>query len=1732
MSEQVGSIHFKADTTDLERAAKALDKLAQAGPRVSNSLASAEQSVAKTGKSLATIGNSSRGLDTVDQAAKTAASGLNQAANAAEGVRTAVGRAGQSATGLDSIASGSAQATRGLNDAAASMLNLRGAIASAGIAVAAKQFIDVADSVTVLNNQLKLATGSTQAAASAYSSLFEIAQRSRVSFTALGDTFASIARAAQPLGVSQERLLKVTESIGNAMTISGGSAQSLQAALVQLGQGLSAGTLRGEELNSVMEQAPRLAKALADGLGVTTGQLRALGQEGEITAEKVIKALESQSSVLKGEVAGATLTVGQAFTQLSNSSTKAVGDFDLASGASSALAQAISSIASTMDGLGDAFARNEPIIKSTMGALAGGAALATLTAMPRAIGAVGGAITALGAVLAANPVVLGLLGVGVVVGGGIGAINAYKKTADGIRSTIDALEKENARAQKALDWSAGMGGAYQKADDRTRQLIAERTAQVEKLRDELRKLEAGEVTGAGGGRGSVNPPTIAESSAKQAQQEEALTEARRKLHGISKDYLSELKKLNELYTSGAMPLDEYQQHVAKLATDTYNASTAGKAQAEAMRISAQATKASASAYESLSKSVAEKIAAQRQELIYGTRLTDIDKLRIRVEQEMTGARKAGLLAMLEVAKANERELEARAAFLDLAEAEKKARMELAASAEKEAEGFAEASQRLREEIELIGLSEEAQHAINQARLQAQITIKEQHLAELQRANDVFGFMSREQIALEEQIRLLKERLGLMDDKRVRDANAKAQDRLEKEWDRTAQTIGDTLADYIMSGGKDAATYLKRLFSTLVLQPVVQAGVGSLLGGAGGSASGQSGGYGSILSTVSNLKSAYSLVTGGLVSSIANGVGAIGTAIGSSAATSFAAGMKGASLASGLAGPTTAGATGAMGWGASAASAIPVIGWIAAGMGASASAYSQGYTEKDLNWANPIGLVEKSATRILTAVGVSDKLAHILTGASLTAKIFDKLGLGGETPHRGAAAEYLSGEIISSGKEFTKRAANNAKFSSDVQGSINALSGMVGGALDAVAQMFGKTSGYRVAAGFTSDGKDKSHGLFRVTDTSGDQLVQWLAKRSGEFGSRATGYAYNKDAAKGYDEYLKSVTAATIPLLKDIAPDWADALLTGAVSQLGYSGDAKDWKSIQTTGAESLDILQGVVQQIALTKAAFQELGETMEMFSGVSVEVESALLNAFGGIEGVAQVAGQFYQGYYSEQERMLNARRQQMEALASMGLYIDPAEGEKAKALFKQTVEEAMRSGQGELAVKLMAMSASFAQVADYATKLFDDVETAARDAAEAAQELALANAENVVDGAWRNFESAVNREKDYWQEIASASQEAISMISGSVSLLQSNARDLYGTVDSTQQMLAAQGMVYIENALSSVRGGSSITGFDGLQDAISAARGGISGGVYASEFERQRDTLVLAGQLSELGELSDAQLSVEEKALKAAQEQIEQLDATLEYWQQQLDGTAQLIDTGLSIESAISALSAAIAARDAVQKAASGGGGGSSGGGASSGGVLQKIGDAWASGDWITAQNYIRGQGISNQQLQDAFGLSHADLSYLYNNGITTQNPGQYSFKADTAEGVYAEAKAQGLSLSDVDRILGAGAGEAEEWAKKMGLPIFHQGTPYVQRTGFAVLKQGEAVVPEAFNPWANGASAIGGGNAEVVAELRALREQNARLEERLAAIEGSNDKIAQVLVDVTDDGNAMVTQDLETL
>lgn len=264
------------------------------------------------------------------------------------GIKLTLDGAQQAESGLRRVKDGMEGLGRTAQSVRGAMTQLAGVFAGV---VSVQAFLQAADAVTTLQNQLKLATGSTQAATQAYGQLFEIAQRSRVSFTELGGTFATITRATESLGLSQQQLLRVTEAIGNAITVSGSSAASSQAALVQLSQGLASGTLRGEELNSVLEQTPRLARALADGLGVSIGQLRELGKEGKLTAEAVIAALQSQAGILAREVQDSVVTVGQAFTQVKNSATALVGEIDRVSGSSTTLAGALQAASTSLDNI-------------------------------------------------------------------------------------------------------------------------------------------------------------------------------------------------------------------------------------------------------------------------------------------------------------------------------------------------------------------------------------------------------------------------------------------------------------------------------------------------------------------------------------------------------------------------------------------------------------------------------------------------------------------------------------------------------------------------------------------------------------------------------------------------------------------------------------------------------------------------------------------------------------------------------------------------------------------------------------------------------------------------------------------------------------------------------------------------------------------------------------------------------------------------------------------------------------------------------------------------------------------------------------------------------------------------------------------------------------------------------------------------------------------------------------
>lgn len=227
---------------------------------------------------------------------------------------------------------------------------LKGLVAAYAGFEGVKAFIRVADQAATLNARLRLATKSQTEFNRAYAETFAIAQRTR---TGLEDTvylYARLERSTRDLGVNQETLLALTETINQAAQLSGGG-PSAEAALFQLLQGLASGTLRGEELNSVLEQTPRLAQAIADGLGVPIGKLREVAKEGNLTGAAVARALLNSRDQIASEFQQLPRTVSGAFTQLGNSISRIIERLNNETGLTDALVAGIDAAVPVLEGL-------------------------------------------------------------------------------------------------------------------------------------------------------------------------------------------------------------------------------------------------------------------------------------------------------------------------------------------------------------------------------------------------------------------------------------------------------------------------------------------------------------------------------------------------------------------------------------------------------------------------------------------------------------------------------------------------------------------------------------------------------------------------------------------------------------------------------------------------------------------------------------------------------------------------------------------------------------------------------------------------------------------------------------------------------------------------------------------------------------------------------------------------------------------------------------------------------------------------------------------------------------------------------------------------------------------------------------------------------------------------------------------------------------------------------------
>ena len=283
-------------------------------------------------------------LDSWIKDARAGLGGLASDANKAGGaVDAGLAKGAEGAKGLrDGVASISTQ-LKDLQNFAAGFAVLDQVLGQAG------QLARLADEYNNLVGRMRIAVGEHGNVDEAMQAVREIANATGADLDATGALYAKLAQSADQLGLSQQDIARVTETVSKAFAVSGASSAEAAGGIRQLAQALASGVLRGDEFNSIMENSPRISQALSEALGVTTGELRALAEQGKLTADTVVSALQGQAAAIEADFGKLPETVGRATQRLANEWTVFIGELDKTSGASASVAGAINGLADNLD---------------------------------------------------------------------------------------------------------------------------------------------------------------------------------------------------------------------------------------------------------------------------------------------------------------------------------------------------------------------------------------------------------------------------------------------------------------------------------------------------------------------------------------------------------------------------------------------------------------------------------------------------------------------------------------------------------------------------------------------------------------------------------------------------------------------------------------------------------------------------------------------------------------------------------------------------------------------------------------------------------------------------------------------------------------------------------------------------------------------------------------------------------------------------------------------------------------------------------------------------------------------------------------------------------------------------------------------------------------------------------------------------------------------------------------
>lgn len=218
----------------------------------------------------------------------------------------------------------------------------------------AQSFFQQSDDMTNVNSKLKLVTSSSQELATVQKELFDISQDTRTSLLGNVDLYQRMDMSTKELNVSQKEMLSMNESINQAMKISGTTAAGADTLVTQLGQAFSSNFQAvAQELGTIRDQAPRLYQALLTGAGMTSAAFKKAAEDGELSSEIIINALQKQASAIDEDFQKMAITIDGATQKIANSSLQIVEKIDKITGASKSVSSSIDGISKSLDALSE-----------------------------------------------------------------------------------------------------------------------------------------------------------------------------------------------------------------------------------------------------------------------------------------------------------------------------------------------------------------------------------------------------------------------------------------------------------------------------------------------------------------------------------------------------------------------------------------------------------------------------------------------------------------------------------------------------------------------------------------------------------------------------------------------------------------------------------------------------------------------------------------------------------------------------------------------------------------------------------------------------------------------------------------------------------------------------------------------------------------------------------------------------------------------------------------------------------------------------------------------------------------------------------------------------------------------------------------------------------------------------------------------------------------------------------